>query len=160
VSNAKNIGIALSSYAADNNGAYPNEATATEALRKLGEGGYLSSAAILATAPQTPGNFSSLSSSNVSWAMTMGATEQDSDLLPLLFSRGNSVVHPSGEVSEAQALTLNPSGDGPWKADGIAVFYKGNQAKFIRGVDQSGSKVAPGFWEAGFPGSSLTVREP
>ncbi len=160
VSNAKNIGLALSSFAADNGGAYPDEGTSTEAFRKLGEGGYLSSAAILATAPQKAGSFNALTESNVSWSMTMGVTEQDSDLLPLLFSRGNAVAHPAAELTEPADLVLNPTGDGPWKADGIAVFYKSNQAKFIRGVDRGGSKAATGFWEAGFPGSALPVRDP
>jgi len=123
---ARMIGLAMSEYASDHDGAYPDGRTSTEVFQKLLDGKYI-------TDPQVfyftmPGKFPALSGQlsavNVCYDVTSGITKDSSSAVPVVFSEGYHVTYASGATAEPDPDTKAP-------LPGMAVAYKNNAARFL-----------------------------
>jgi type II secretory pathway pseudopilin PulG len=164
VESARTINTLLSQYATDNNGVYPvGEGTPADGksegiARNLLENNYTPDAAIFAVG-STAGysgkasDFSDLSPAKISWDFTAGATTTTGitsaapDLLPTVYSTGESVTYPT---AAGAGFDLPLSGNGPFGNKGVVVAYKGNNAAFIRGTLSGTSVECPGFISTAF----------
>jgi type II secretory pathway pseudopilin PulG len=159
VENARTISQLLSQYATDNNGTYPaGEGTPAAGksegiARNLLENNYTPDAAIFALGSAVPyggkaSDFSDMTASNVGWDFTAGATAStgitstDPDLLPTVYTTGESVTYPT---TAETGLDLPLSGKGPFGTKGVVVAYKNNTAIFIRGTPSGTIVECPGF---------------
>jgi len=145
VESARTINTLLSQYATDNNGVYPvGEGTPAEgksegiALNLL-ENNYTPDATIFAVGSTPPyrgkaSDFSDITEENISWdftagaTATMGITSAAPDLLPTVYTTGETVSYPT---TAGAGLNLTLSGRGPFGKKGMVVGYKGNNAAFI-----------------------------
>jgi hypothetical protein len=122
------IGLALFSYSTDNNGKYPDGKTSTEVFQKLIDGSYVADPSIFYV-DGIPGKVkptgNHLTADNVCFDFTSGVTAQSSDQVPLVFLTGFDMSYQNG----ATATRAEPT---PFA--GIAVFYKGNSAQFLKEV--------------------------
>jgi len=158
VESARTINTLLSQYATDNNGVYPvGEGTPAEGksegiARNLLENNYTPDASVFAIGSTMPysgkaSDFSDIAAANISWDFTSGATTSTGitstapDLLPTVYTKGESVTYPTAGVG----LDLSLSGNGPFAKKGIVVAYKGNNAVFIKGVVSEEGVMCPGF---------------
>ena len=159
VENARTISTILSQYATDNNGVYPtgegtSAAGKSEGIaRNLLENNYTPDAAIFALGSAVPyagkaSDFSDITASNISWDFTAGATattgitSTDPDLLPTVYSTGETITYPATAGADFD-LTL--SGHGPFGTKGVVVAYKSNNAAFIKGTPSGTTAICPGF---------------
>jgi len=145
VESARTINTLLSQYATDNNGVYPvGEGTPAEgksegiALNLL-ENNYTPDATIFAVGSTPPyrgkaSDFSDITEENISWdftagaTATMGITSAAPDLLPTVYTTGETVDYSS---IQGRGLIILPSGKGPFGYEGIVVAYKGGVAMYI-----------------------------
>jgi type II secretory pathway pseudopilin PulG len=164
VESARTINTLLSQYATDNNGVYPvgdgtPAAGKSEGIvRNLLENNYTPDATVFAVG-STAGfsgkasDFSDISPANISWDFTAGATTTTGitsaapDLLPTVYSTGESVTYPT---AAGTGLDLPLSGNGPFGKKGVVVAYKGNNAAFIPGTFAGTTVQCPGFISTAF----------
>ena len=159
VENAHTISTILSQYATDNNGVYPigegtSAAGKSEGIaRNLLENNYTPDAAIFALGSAVPyagkaSDFSDITASNISWDFTAGATattgitSTDPDLLPTVYSTGETITYPA---TAGAGFDLTLSGHGPFGTKGVVVAYKSNNAAFIKGTPSGTTAICPGF---------------
>ena len=155
VQQGRQIGQCMFSYATDNvNGeyAYPDGKSSTEVFQKLMDQNYCSDPTLFyfpmpgKVAPKHDQKI--LKPENVSWDVTAPVDSASPDTVPLLFLTGYKVQYePSGSAVPRNGRPMygliQPQ---PWwarwlnwppqyiynPAEGIAVFYKGNNAAFIK----------------------------
>jgi len=158
VTSAHTLDTLLSQYATDNNGVYPvgegtsDIGTSKGIARNLLENNFTPDASIFAVGSTskyiaTGDDYSHIAAANISWDFTAGPTASTgitsaaSDLLPTLFTTGESMSYPA----TGSGLDLALSGNGPFGKEGVVVAYKNNSAKFIIGVASGTSFIAAGF---------------
>jgi type II secretory pathway pseudopilin PulG len=159
VQSAHTLDTLLSQYATDNNGVYPvgegtsDIGTSKGIARNLLENNFTPDASIFAvgSTPRYRGtgeDYSKIAATNISWDFTGGPTTSTGitsaapDLLPTLFTTGESVVYPT---TAGTGFDLTLSGNGPFGKEGVVVAYKNNSAKFILGVASGSTVKCPGF---------------
>lgn len=178
----RQIGQAMFSYATDNvqNGnAYPDGNSSTEVFQKLIDGGYVTDPTIFYV--PLPGKVKAvagqkLKPENVCWDVTSGVDSNSSDLVPLVFMTGYRMTYASGGSAVPVIKPYPPFWSEPrtwsqWWNDapapepgpsGIAIFYKGNNAVFLK-VNPDGSLpnvVSPDFKPDGKTYRQLTPDGP
>jgi type II secretory pathway pseudopilin PulG len=140
------IGLALFSYATDNNGAYPTGKSSTEVFQKLIDGGYVSDPSIFYSKMpgKVPPTSNKLKPENVSFDVTVPIDSNSSDMVPVLFTTGF-------KISYAPGSSAVPVSDAAKQAPGISIFYKGNSAVFIpKAADGSApNAISPNLNDAG-----------
>ena len=142
------IGLAMFSYANDNNGKYPTGHSSTEVFQKLIDGGYISDPSILYLsdsqfAGKSPATSNRLKPENVCWDVTVPVDSVQSDVaLPLVFSTGYKIEY----VPNGRAVPL------PNKvSDFFAVFYVNNSATISpTNASSDASGVGPNVISATF----------
>lgn len=170
----RQIGQMCFSYATDNsqNGnQYPSDVTAVAIAQDLVNAGYASDPGTFGIAQQLNYNSTkpvvtaakiTLDKSNVSWCFTVvtaaaspagvGVSSSASDLTPLIFFNNGFGVAPATPfpATPGAAKNLGPYGiNAPFGTDGTAVFYKGNNAAYIKaGTGGVGTGVIPNFISA------------
>ncbi|HEV3270547.1 MAG TPA: hypothetical protein VGZ93_00020 [Candidatus Methylacidiphilales bacterium] len=161
---ARTLNTLLSQYATDNNGVYPvgldtSAVGKSEGIaRNLLENNYTPDASIFAvgsTAPYagTASDFSDIAPANISWDFTAGATTSTGitsaapDLLPTVYSTGESVVYPT---TSGAGLDLPLSGNGPFGKSGVLAAYKGGNAAFIPATPSGTALECRGFIPTAF----------
>jgi len=145
VQTAHQIGVGMFGYANDNDGNYPDGKSSTEVFQKLLDGGYCSDPTVFYI--PLPGKIKptagqKLKPENVCWDVTSGVDSSSPDRLPILFMTGYKVTYvPGGSLIPiikphpqfgAEIHTLAQWWHEPTPSPGIAVFYKGNNALFLR----------------------------
>ena len=163
-------------YATDNtvnNNGYPNGNTSTEVFQKLIDGGYVTDPAIFYV--PLPGKIRAvagqkLKPENVCWDVTSGAGSDSPDGLPLIFMTGYKVTYVPGG-SAVPIIKSHPPFWTPriwsewWNGDrntasGIAVFYTGNNAAFIRlGIGIGPDNTIQNFVSPKFKPDGKTYRQ-
>ncbi len=173
----RQIGQMCFSYSTDNaqNGnAYPSDTTSAKIAADLLSANYASDPAAFVVAGQagiTPGTVSggsvTLTSTNISWSFTIqsttttgGVTPTTSDLIPLVyFNNGTAgAITSPFPATSGTAKTTQVASTAPFGTDGIAVFYKGNNALYIKATDASGT--IPNFISANCADSTTYVIAP
>ena len=176
VRTAHAIGLALYSYANDNNQLYPDGSSSTEAFQKLLDGGYVTDPALFyipmpGKTPAVPGQ--KLKPENVSWDLTAPAESRMPLPLPLLFITGYKVNYVPGGAAvplipgtplygtePLRGTILQPPFSAPPVRKGIAVFYINNSATFLTpktGIAPDGS--IPNFIPPDFKPDGRTYRQ-
>jgi hypothetical protein len=176
----RQIGKAMFSYSTDNvrnNNSYPEGNSSTEVFQKLIDGGYVTDSSIfyvplVGKIKPVPGQ--KLKPENVSWDVTCCVESSSSDLVPLVFLTGYKVTYAPG--GSAVPLTkpypqfgVKPRtwtqwwhGD-PWPSPagpGIAVFYKGNNAAYIKmNMSPNANGTIPNFISPDFNAEGKTYRQ-
>jgi type II secretory pathway pseudopilin PulG len=146
----RQIGTILFSSATDNNGVYPFSTTSTLVAKSLITGGYATDPNLFLVSDQIgkngvtgPGTVTvaagvttvTMTNANMSYNFVVGATtaagvtSNASDLLPLVYFSGGTAVTYTGTGSKD--LTLSQA-NCPFGIDGVAVFYKGNNAVYMK----------------------------
>lgn len=140
----RTIAIALNDYAADHDGAYPEGASSTEVFQKLLDGKYVSDPKtfFVLIAGKVPAASNQLSSQNVCFDVTTGATARSSIYLPLVFTTGYDVKYAAGvnAVRSSDVLGL---------LHGMAVAYRDNSAHFRRAAPDGSVPLVPKAFDAG-----------
>jgi hypothetical protein len=151
VAQVHSIVKAMTAYAADHGGAYPEGASSTEVFQKLLDDHYVSDTKtfFVLTGGKYPADSSQLQSQNVCFDVTAGASAKSPDDLPLVFATGFKVTYAAG--AHATHAT-----DIAGILPGIAVGYKNGSAHFRRSApDGSVPDVVP----AGFDARGETYRQ-
>jgi type II secretory pathway pseudopilin PulG len=123
---ARQIEIAMFSYANDHNGAYPTGTTSTEVFQKLIDGQYVTDPAVfyIAMPGKTKPTSSHLTAENVCYDVTSGVTSDSSDDVPLVFATGYVMTYSPNAMTE-------PDSSAKSAFPGMAVAYKTNSARFF-----------------------------
>jgi hypothetical protein len=130
--------IAMSDYATDHDGHFPDGASSTQVAQELLDGGYITGPHIyyLEMLGKTKPRFDTkrLTTENISWDFTAPCSTKSPDAIPLIFCTGYRVEYkPDGK-----AIALG-SGSGPTVAqEGIAVSYVSGASRYTR-EDASGT---------------------
>ena len=159
----RQIGQMCFSFSTDNtqNGnAYPSDANATAICQDLLTANYATDPGVFGISQQpgykkatTSGSTSTLDSGghSVSWSFTVqnltttgGITSSTSDLMPLVFFNNGPIT---GVVSTMKATPGTPfpvtyGAAAPFGTDGAAVFYKGNNASYLKATGTPAGTVA------------------
>ena len=142
------IGLAMYSYANDNQQLYPDAAAgdASTVAAALLAGSYVNDATIFSLAGDTNASFAKVSSTsntattikkaNISWDFMgnggTGVSSTSYPFVPLLWSTLNGGTLPATfQVAAGTAITATPVTTNPFGVAGIAVFYVNNSAAFI-----------------------------
>jgi hypothetical protein len=158
VESAHTISTLLSQYATDNNGIYPiGEGTpaagkAEGIALNLLQNNYTPDATVFAVGATVAyggkaADFSDLTASNMSWDFTAGATattgitSTDPDLLPTVYTTGETVTY----TTAGTGFDLPLSGNGPFGNKGVVVAYKNNSAVFLKGMLSGTTAECPWF---------------
>jgi type II secretory pathway pseudopilin PulG len=164
VESARIINTLLSQYATDNNDVYPvglgtHAVGKSEGIvRNLLENNYTTDTGIFAIGSTaryggTASDFSDISPANISWDFTGGVTASTGvtsaapDLLPMIYSTGESVIYPTPPQT---GFDLPLSGNGPFAKKGVVVAYKNNTAAFIPGTLSGTTVKCQGFISTAF----------
>ena len=146
---ARQIGQVCFSYSTDNtaNGnLYPADSTGLTIAQDLMNANYVTDPGMFAitsqtgyTAPTTSGS-GGLTTTNVSWSFTVvstntsgGVSSSTGDLTPLVFfdnGWGTAVTSAVKGTGANVAVTYGSSA--PFGTDGAAIFYKGNNALYVK----------------------------
>jgi hypothetical protein len=120
------IGMALYAYSQDHKGHYPYGASSTEVFQKLIDEDYITDPKIFYAAMpgKTAPTGKELQPENVSFDYTLGVQPGDVFGVPLVFSTGCKLDYASGKK-------VRVSGDSPFRAMGVAVFYDNEAASFV-----------------------------
>jgi prepilin-type N-terminal cleavage/methylation domain-containing protein len=105
------------------------------------------------TKATTSGTTSTLTAASCSWCFTTlgsttGVTTNASDLIPLVFFNNGFSTSPVGATftMTSGGLGATITSAAPFQTDGIAIFYKGNNATYVKSSPvNSGTIAAPGF---------------
>ncbi|MEO0452898.1 MAG: type II secretion system protein [Verrucomicrobiota bacterium] len=149
VSNIRNLGVILFAEATDNNGSYPDE-NLVLVIQDLASSNILTDGKVLTAAgydevtiitPTTAGGTSTINGQIGFGYAGDGMTTAADDRFVLLCSRGyNGTNAAAAQVTlSAQALS--------WQADGLTIYYKGNNASFNKsgnGIDTTGAEIESG----------------
>jgi hypothetical protein len=165
------LGLAMSSYSTDNtaNGyAYPDGPSSTAVFQELLDKGYVTDPLLFyipmaGKVPHLAGQ--KLRPENVSFDVTAGLSPSDSDSVPLVFTTGFRIVYAPG-ASLAPLIKPFPdyqfqhrwlffSWTEPDPNLGAAVFYKGNNAVYLRAQGDS----IPNFVPPTFDAKGKTYRQ-
>jgi type II secretory pathway pseudopilin PulG len=142
---ARAISLAMTMYARDHNGTYPDGASSTEVFQKLLDGKYVSDPALFyfAMPGKTKPTSNKLLPENVSYDVTSGVSSDSSYSVPVVFLTGYKIVYAPG-------ASATPNSTDPSSLSGITVAYKSNAARFIRAL-QNGTVplVVPSTFFAG-----------
>lgn len=136
ISNIRQLGTIMLTYATDNNFKYPREGTLDANYQELTQGGYLDNADMLISVedskdPST--DLENVTGANISWAMADAADTGSHDSLPLLSSANSAAsTITSSTTAETDETPITLEADGPWEQKGIVVFRKGNNAEFLK----------------------------
>jgi len=166
------VGLALYSYANDNDGQYPDGASSTEVMQKLIDGGYITDLAVLyipmegKVAPER--GQKKLKPENLSFDLTAGADSKDSPSLPLLYITGYRMAFTPGAVVRPSSGKFPNFGNGyhflffPWDdlpdhlhMPGIAVYYNGHNTVWCEPQGDSIPNIVP----LGFDAHGKTYRQ-
>lgn len=143
---SRQVGQLCFSYATDNtaNGnRYPGGSAATDVVATLVSTGYATDKSIFYVSGQTgctPSTSSTLAPTNVSWCFTEDAGNAGTglancgDSIPIVFfnnTASNSPVSFPASANSAVDSTSLATG-APQGTDGMALFYKGNNAVYIK----------------------------
>jgi hypothetical protein len=158
-------------YANDNNGDYPGGKNSTEVFQKLLDGGYVSDPTLFyipTDGKRRPVVGQKLKPENVCWDVTAGVDLKSPDGVPLVFMTGYKVIYGPGTPATPIIKPYPQFGgtrtwedwwnnETPWGAvmPGIAVYYKANNAMFLK----SGAFVASrnnGGTEMGFDANAAS----
>ncbi len=178
--NSRSIALLCFQFSIDNDGSYPAGGvngtgnTSTGIAQQLLQNKYTSDATMFFQSGNpgktkykgSGGSFADFSASNISWDFTgvsggtgssvSGITSSSSDLLPVVYCTGNSVVYPN---TAGTGLNLQLSSSNTFGLDGIAVTYKSNSAQFIRGINNNGQDgVAKDFIPSAFGDTAQYVQ--
>jgi hypothetical protein len=154
------IGLAMTEYSEQHNGTYPTGKSSTEIFQKLIDGGEITDPAVfwLNFPGKTKATSNTLKPENVCFDVTIPIQTNSSDFLPVVFSTGYRIQYIPG----AKAVPLFPHVHG-W-FDGIAVYYHGNNAIFIKSGEQPDGTIpniiSPNFDPAGQHYQQLTPTGP
>ncbi len=149
---ARNIGSLMFEYATDHyadGNSYPDGNSSTEVFQKLIDGGYCKDPTIFYVPLRgkvEPVIGQKLKPENVCWDVTSGVTPNAPNGLPLVFMTGYQVTYASGADAIPLIKPYPPYGSDSWlewllaprstgerlPVPGIAVFYMGNRASFVR----------------------------
>jgi hypothetical protein len=134
------MGLALWSYANDNQGLYPDGTSSTEVFQQLMDGGYITAPTIFYVAMDgktvaTPDQ-KKLRPENVCWDVTGGVTKNDPPELPLIFMTGFRMTYTPGGGFISRVDPYPRYLD--IKSPGLAVFYLNNAANWLSGDSWSG----------------------
>jgi hypothetical protein len=141
VSQVREIGEAMSAYAADHHGVYPTGGSSTEIFQKLIDEKYISDPAVFyyyGLREKVPPSSTRLKPENVAFDVTSGVDGSSSDLLPVVFLTGFKVGYSAG----APAIPLRNTRD--IRSSGIAVYYKNFIAAY-KGNDMKPDGVVDEF---------------
>jgi hypothetical protein len=138
VQTALALGLALYSYANDNQGLYPDGTSSTEVFQKLMDGGYVTDPAVFYVAMDGKTNAASgqkLKPENVCWDVTGGASSRDLGRLPLLYLTGFRVTFtPNGGIAPLEPF---PPYKHFSKDGGAIVYFTDNFATWISPNEQT-----------------------
>ncbi len=160
----RSIGQVCFSYATDNtaNGnAYPSDATAYQIAGDLLTLGYATDPNLFGISSQTgfskattSGTTSTLNANSCSWCFTTlgttttsGITSTTSDLIPVVYFNNGFSASPTGATTFVQAsggLGATVSSAAPFQTDGMAIFYKGNNATYVKSVPVNSGTIPTG----------------
>jgi len=145
---ARQIGQCMFPYSTDHNGVYPDGNSSTEVFQKLIDGGYVTDPAIFYV--PLPGKVKGvvgqkLKPENVCWDVTSGVDSRSSDLVPLVFLTGYRINYAAGGSAvpiikpyppfwsvRTWSEWWNGAPSPDYGPSGSAVFYKGNNAMYIK----------------------------
>jgi hypothetical protein len=171
---SRQIGVAMFAYANDNNQIYPDGKSSTEVFQKLLDGNYVTDPAIFYI--PMPGKIKpvegqkKLLPENISYDVTGGVDASSSDLLPLIYSTGYKVSFTPGAAAMPLIKPYPMYGDRSWLRSlyarddgftpGIAVYYKGNNAKYVPllGLSAEGGSI-PNFISPAYKPKGQTYRQ-
>jgi prepilin-type N-terminal cleavage/methylation domain-containing protein len=174
--NARQIGQVCFSYATDNtinSNSYPTGANSESVAKLLITGNYVNDPSLFLVSDQIGRNAVTgvgtvtvaagvttvtMTAANISWNFvvtnvtppTGGITANSSDLLPLIYFSGATPLTYPANTSGKKDLVLQAAC--PYGTDGVAVFYKGNNAAYLKaGTVTSGTVtnfVGPAYADA------------
>jgi hypothetical protein len=178
VQTAHAIGIALYSYANDNDQMYPDGSSSTEAFQKLLDGGYITDPNVLyipMPGKVAPKQGEKLKPENVCWDLTAPISSTLGSQLPLLFMTGYKVNYvPGGAATPLHGIpqyghSLPQAAWQQWMglspriayepSTGIAVFYVNNAATFHSASESSPDGSIPNFLPLDFKPDGNTYRQ-
>ena len=158
------IGVLEFAYSNDYNAVYPyaSGGLGRNMADVLLNGGYTSTPSLfyvantpgggVYTGASTPYNLTGAPSGTVSWdfmynvAGTTGLTSSSSDATPLVeLTGGTPATAMATAFPTGDNLTLNTASTA-FGSDGLAVYYKGNNAKFLKGSVGMGSTATVTGW--------------
>jgi hypothetical protein len=122
---ARQIGLCLYAYSVDHNGKYPTGKSSTDIFQQLIDQNYVNDPAVFyfSMPGKTPATTNKLKPENVCFDITNGVQSDDPDTLPVVSSTGYKIDYVPG--GKAHLLANGDPG-------GVAVFFKGNNAAFLR----------------------------
>ena len=152
VQSAHAIGLAMYSYANDNQQTYPDKsgggATAQDVARALLAGGYVTDATIFSLSGDQSSTHTKITSSsntatsivqaNISWDFLVnngnGVSSTSYPFCPLVWSTlsstGGGTAPTTFNVTAGTAITAIPGAQNPFGTAGVAVFYINNASAF------------------------------
>jgi len=175
----RQIGMMMFEYATDNDGNYPDGKSSTEVFQKLLDGGYCTDPTIFyislsGKTKSLPGQ--KLKPENVCWDVTSSLNQNSPSGLPLVFMTGYKVNYVPGGTAVPLVKPYPPFWTRTWLGwlrgepepprnvntldPGIAAFYIGNLAKFMKfntTVNSEGS--IPNFISPDFKPDGKTYRQ-
>ena len=155
------IGLAMYSYANDNNQLYPDGTSSTEVFQKLLDGGYVTDPSIFYVAmdgktPLTDGH-KKLKPEYVCWDVTGGVSGFDEGQLPLVFLTGYRFTYaPGGGFTP---LTPFPRYRYLMRDSGEAAFFVNNSAAWMVGQSSSPPFSLEHILPADFNAHGKTYRQ-
>jgi hypothetical protein len=168
VQTAHALGLAMYSFASDNNGHYPDGKSSTEVFQQLLDGGYVTDPHFLyvrmAGKVEPDAGQKKLRPENIGWDVTGGVTQSDSGTLPLLFLTGLRISYSPGASAFPQQRELPeylPTVPHFWffggvgGVKGVAVFYVNNSSAWLNPENDS----IPHFVGAAFDAHGKTYRQ-
>ena len=158
------IGVLEFAYSNDYNQVYPFATTGRGIADLLLNGGYTSTPTLFYVA-NTPGatkytganspyNMTAASATTENWDFmvansggTAGLTTSSSDATPLVELQGGSTTYTMAASAPTAGIPLTvTTSSTAFGADGIAVYYKGNNAKFLKGSIGAGTSATIAGW--------------
>jgi prepilin-type N-terminal cleavage/methylation domain-containing protein len=156
----RQIGQMCFSYATDNtqNGnAYPADSTGMAIAQDLLNANYATDPGVFGISQQkgytkatTTGTSSTLVPASVSWSFTCnslsttgGITSSTSDLMPLVFFNNgfSTAVASTLKATPGTAIPETYSAAAPFGTDGAAIFYKGNNAAYLKATGTTAGQI-------------------
>lgn len=162
---SRQVGQVMFSYATDNtaNGNnYPSDSSALLICQDLLNAGYATDPNLFGVPGQTgfvkaTGAASTLTAPGVSFCFTTlgvttasGITPSSSDLTPVVYFNNGAGASPCGATitaSPGTAINATITAAAPFATDGMAIFYKGNNAVYIKSFPVNSGTI-PGFVSA------------
>ena len=105
---------------------------------------------------KTRATSTTLTADNVCYDVTSGVKGDSSDQVPVVFCTGYTVTYSAGASAVRDPSSSTPFPGPGTSFSGLAVCYKGNNARFIT-ADAEGT--VPGFIPADFGSSSTTYQQ-